>query len=405
MPSPKAIASASSSPAAAGAFVDGKNNPVAAGYLKIKLALPSNSVASLTGGGEVNSTQTVKITLDNNGIPSPGQTMFMSDQFSSPVNPAFNIEVHTSGDQIVGVIKNAVLTGTAPVDLTNITVTANGPSYSGSVLLTPSGNQTITSGNLTVNAGSVDATDFTVHGTASTGTGGVVRATSPTLTTPTLNSATLASATLTSPTVSNVSGLTPGKQIFTSSGTFTIPSGVKAVKVTVVGAGGAGGGATTTSGSGAGGSGGGWAVKWLTGLTPGNTLAVTVGSGGTGNANATGGSGGNSTVASGTQTISTITGTGGNGGPITGTNAALNGAGTGGDTNGNGLSGQYSTFGNSGGIGGGSFLGGGGSFGISGAGGAGNAPGSGGGGAGGSASGTVAGGGGANGIVIFEWIN
>lgn len=65
-------------------------------------------------------------------------------------------------------------------------------------------------------------------------------------------------------------------QVFTSSGTFTIPTGVTAVKVTVVG----GGGASTQ----------------LSGCTLGN-----------------GNSGGTSSVASGTQTISTISATGGSG--------------------------------------------------------------------------------------------
>jgi len=66
-------------------------------------------------------------------------------------------------------------------------------------------------------------------------------------------------------------------QVFTSSGTFTIPSGVTAVKVTVVGAGGGSAG--------------------YSGCTTNN-----------------GSSGGTTSVASGTQTISTISATGGGGG-------------------------------------------------------------------------------------------
>jgi hypothetical protein len=133
-------------------------------------------------------------------------------------------------------------------------------------------------------------------------------------------------------------------QLFTSSGTFTIPTGISAIKVTVVGGGGGGGNApsggyrggnggasTITSGTqtistvtGGGGQGGvsgssptassggtlnfttqqysatgygiggssdyssgsasGQAIKFLTGLTPGNTISVTVGSGGSGGA-------------------------------------------------------------------------------------------------------------------------
>ena len=98
-------------------------------------------------------------------------------------------------------------------------------------------------------------------------------------------------------------------QIFTSSGTFTVPTGVTAVKVTVAGGGGGGGSATLNSSFqyGISGGGGGVAIEWLTGLTPGATVAVTVGAGGgvatAGGTSsfgafcsATGGSGGSSNV-------------------------------------------------------------------------------------------------------------
>jgi len=107
-------------------------------------------------------------------------------------------------------------------------------------------------------------------------------------------------------------------QVFTSSSTFTIPSSVTAVKVTVAGAGGGGGGAPTSCGlmSGDGGRTGGLAVSWLTGLTPGNTIIVTIGAGGSGGGagNIAGYQGGTSSVSSGTQAISTISATGGGGG-------------------------------------------------------------------------------------------
>lgn len=98
-------------------------------------------------------------------------------------------------------------------------------------------------------------------------------------------------------------------QIFTSSGTFTIPSGISDVKVTVIGGGGNGGqGKGTSAGSGAqgyGGSGGAGAVAigFLSGMTAGNTLSVTVGA-----------IAGTSSVASGTQTITTIQCVGGTSG-------------------------------------------------------------------------------------------
>jgi hypothetical protein len=70
-------------------------------------------------------------------------------------------------------------------------------------------------------------------------------------------------------------------QIFTSTGTFTVPDGISSVKVTVIGGG--GGGRNITSGNMAGAAGGGGGcIEWITGLTPGSTVAVTVGAGGAG---------------------------------------------------------------------------------------------------------------------------
>lgn len=198
----------------------------------------------------------------------------------------------------------------------------------------------------------------------------------------------------------------PFSQIFTGTGTFTIPSGITSLKVSVVGGGGGGGGGTVANSGGGGGSGG-VAIKWLTGLTPGLTLAVAIGAIGTGNSGATGTNGNAAQVASGTQTITTVVANGGGGG-ITG---AVPGGGlpatvgTGGDVNlggGAGTTGQPAI--NVGGTGGSSFFGGGGAAGGPNTAGAiALASGGGGGGAGGSV-GNTAGGNGAAGIVIFEWI-
>jgi len=194
-------------------------------------------------------------------------------------------------------------------------------------------------------------------------------------------------------------------QAFTSSGTFTIPSGVTAIKITVVGGGGAGGsGSTTSSIATGGGGGGGTAISYLTSLTPGNTLAVTIGGGGSGASTGNAGSGGTSSVASGTQTITTVQATGGGTGPGSG------GAGSGGIINIGGGGGGVGvvTFGGSGGS---STLGGGAVGSTTGTGNAGRLYGGGGGG------GYnhyiqcgccpipeyVTGGAGGSGIVIFEW--
>lgn len=187
---------------------------------------------------------------------------------------------------------------------------------------------------------------------------------------------------------------------FTSTGsgqTFTIPAGITQVKATIV-AGGGTGGTGAVNGNAAGAGAGGSAIKWLTGLTPGNTLTVTVGA-----------AGGSSSIASGTQTITTVSATAGGGG--SGTAPGAGGVGSSGDLNigGGGGSGSAATFGAttniSGGSGGSSILGGGGQGGTAGggAGGAGRVYGGGGGGGGGGPCGGGAGGAGAQGVVFFEY--
>jgi hypothetical protein len=199
------------------------------------------------------------------------------------------------------------------------------------------------------------------------------------------------------------------KQIFTANGTFTIPAGITQVKVTVIGGGGGGAGCTAVATNIAdGGTGAGTAIKWLSSLTPGNTLTVTVGGGGNGGSSgANNGSNGNdSTVASGTQVISTITGAHGFGGTQAngGVSGGTGGGGTGGDINltgGGTMSCLTQTVGCPGG--GTSLAGPTGA--TAGTGTPGNAPGGGGGGAGNGVGGAAAGGAGANGMVIFEWVN
>src|SRR5262249_8102010 len=136
-----------------GAFTDSKNVVVANGYLMLT---PTFTAGTLTGGGIV-SNVAVKITLDVNGIPSSGQSMWASDQFSSPTNPAYRIRTYSSTDSFVADLGNCVISGSAPIDLTVLTATSTGTSFPGAVLLSPSGNQIITSGNLTLSAGAFNA--------------------------------------------------------------------------------------------------------------------------------------------------------------------------------------------------------------------------------------------------------
>lgn len=152
-------------------------------------------------------------------------------------------------------------------------------------------------------------------------------------------------------------------QVFTSSGTFTVPAGVTAVKVTLMGGGGGGGSASTTQGyqaAGGGGGGGGTSIAYVTGLTAGGTVSVTVGGGGGSNTaggtssfgaycSATGGGAGGSAGNQGN-------GAGGSGGTGSGGSFNFSGFAGGGGDYGNGSSGSgassvnpagyYPTFGN-----------------------------------------------------------
>jgi hypothetical protein len=213
-------------------------------------------------------------------------------------------------------------------------------------------------------------------------------------------------------------------QVFTSSGTFTVPAGITAVKVTVVGGG--GGGATVSSGgnAGGGGGGGGVSIRYVTGLTPSGTVSVTVGSlgsastgGGTSSfgssASATGGGGGSGGTGgaggSGSSGDINITGgAGGNGAAWSGCSNSSTSAGAGGAAGGGkGGNGVADGFGDIGGAGGGGAFGGGADgptgFNTSSNGLAGRGYGSGGSGGQASGGGGATGGSGTAGIVIVEW--
>ena len=152
-------------------------------------------------------------------------------------------------------------------------------------------------------------------------------------------------------------------QAFTSSGTFTIPTGVTKIKVTVVGGGGGGSAAITGSCCtvviGRGGGAGCTAIKWLTGLTPAGTLSVTIGaggSGGLGNLASPATAGGQSSVASGTQSITTISANGGGAATAGGVPGSGSSTSSGADLTFGGSSGTLSLGSSIGGIGGNSVL-------------------------------------------------
>jgi hypothetical protein len=74
----------------------------------------------------------------------------------------------------------------------------------------------------------------------------------------------------------------PNVQIFQSSGSFTVPTGITSLIVQVFGAGSGGRASITSSGPGT--ANGGFGEGYISGLTPGASISVTIGSGGAGNA-------------------------------------------------------------------------------------------------------------------------
>lgn len=197
-------------------------------------------------------------------------------------------------------------------------------------------------------------------------------------------------------------GVSSGVQTFTSSGTFVVPASVTQVEVEVWG-GGSGSFASVAGLASGGGSGGGYARKLVTGLTPGQAIAVVVGAGGSGGTTA-----GVAATPGGSSSFGPYVGaTGGSLNYLSTPSAPLYGAtppgvGVGGDVNIAGSAGQAGIS-NQGGLGGGAPMGG-----MQNSGGAGNTgcfPGGGAGGAGTGSNGNTAfsGGAGAGGLVVVRW--
>lgn len=151
-------------------------------------------------------------------------------------------------------------------------------------------------------------------------------------------------------------GFASGVQSFMASGTFTVPAGVTQIEVEVWGAGSGSFASTTTAPSG-GGSGGGYARKRITGLITGQSIPVTIGTGGAG------GVVGGPAAGGGASAFGTfVSATGGSLNGLATISNPQNGAtpggiGVGGDVNINGSSGQAGVL-NQGGMGGSGPMGG-----------------------------------------------
>lgn len=192
-------------------------------------------------------------------------------------------------------------------------------------------------------------------------------------------------------------------QYFSADGTFTAPSGVTRVYLTMLGGGGSGGSGSDGAGGGGGGGGGGSLVNFPYTVVAGNSYTVDVGAGGAAVENGTGNPGSNTTF---DTSVIALAGAGG----IVGSGSRLGGAGGGGVNGSGSVAGKKGIAGGNGGTGtagGGGAGGGGGStlFGVGTAGGPtpSDAAANSGGGGGASDSGSVRSGAGGSGFVIVAY--
>jgi hypothetical protein len=119
----------------------------------------------------------------------------------------------------------------------------------------------------------------------------------------------------------------PGPTYFTSSGSYVVPNGVTKLRYRLSGGGGGGGGCASSQGAGGGGSGS--YAEGVLAVTPGQTVTVTIGAGGTAGSSGggAGGNGGTSSLAG--SGFTTVECTGGTGGAASGSgNSAGGGGGT-----------------------------------------------------------------------------
>lgn len=191
----------------------GSTARTANGFLKLQL---SQSVeVTATGGLVINAP--ISLPLDANAKITPTAIWF-SDEVQ-PVGTTYRAILYGSnGCSMIQDFGFWSLTGPS-ADLSTMVPVSSGVSSAGAVLLTPSGSQTITTGNLTLTTGS-----FIETAAAVTGTGGLVRATSPTLVTPNIGVATGTSLALgggTALTTTNRTGT--GNLVLATSPTLVTP--------------------------------------------------------------------------------------------------------------------------------------------------------------------------------------
>src|SRR5438552_3601129 len=171
----------------------------ASGFLQLQLSAP----AVVNGTGQV-APSLVTIALSTSG-QAPATALWGNDNLT-PAGTTYIASLLDSNRNQTANFGNWSFTGAGPIELnTMVSTNAATISYPAPVLQVPSGNQTISVGNLlpaasntTQSLGSV-AAPWLVNGltiTSSTATGNLVFATSPTLVTPNIGAATGTSLTI-----------------------------------------------------------------------------------------------------------------------------------------------------------------------------------------------------------------
>lgn len=203
-------------------FQDSAGNVVVSGFLRLQL---SQNAEVISGGGQVTN-QPLWLALTAGGKIT-SQAIWFNDELS-PAATVYSAQLFGSnGCLLIQDFGYWSITG-ASADLSTMIPAVLGVSYSGAVLLAPTGNQTISTNNLTLGTGdfNVTAGTYKVAGVAPTGTGPLVEQTSPTLVTPNIGAATATSLTNTGDTT-----LSSGKVVKwnSDSGISRVSAGILAV--------------------------------------------------------------------------------------------------------------------------------------------------------------------------------
>lgn len=142
-----------------GGFQDSAGNKIALGSITFQLSTP----ALVTGTGQVVQDVPISYALDANGNIASGSTLWGNDQLT-PAGTSYTVNILNANGALVRGPEVWVIAGTSPISLTSIVPASPSVSYSGAVLLTPTGSQEITEGDLTIDNNVVVGQTLSVTG-------------------------------------------------------------------------------------------------------------------------------------------------------------------------------------------------------------------------------------------------